>query len=53
MITVMVSCLRSLCYADNYVVNSIGNFDYVSSSSGYSGVGQRIGNFYYYRDNNQ
>jgi hypothetical protein len=35
----------------SYTANSIGNFDYVSGSNGYSGTGQQIGDFYYYNDN--
>jgi len=35
----------------NYTTNSIGNFDYVNGSNGYSGSGQQIGNLYYYNDN--
>jgi len=36
---------------NSYTANSIGSFDYVSGTGGYSGTGQRIGNFYYYNDN--
>ena len=35
----------------NYTANSIGKFDYVNGSNGYSGSGQQIGKFYYYNDN--
>ena len=55
MILIMIAsslvCLSLNCYADDYTVNSIGNFDYVNGPDGYSGTGQQIGNFYYYNDN--
>jgi hypothetical protein len=38
-------------HAQDYTVTHIGNFDYYSGPNGYSGTGQRIGQFYYYNDN--
>jgi hypothetical protein len=38
-------------FAINYNVNRVGTFDYVHGNNGYSGTGQQIGSFYYYRDN--
>lgn len=38
-------------HAQRYTHQRIGNFDYWSGPDGYSGTGQRIGQFYYYNDN--
>jgi hypothetical protein len=38
-------------HAQSYTVQHLGNFDYVYGPGGYSGTGQRMGQFYYYNDN--
>jgi len=42
---------NSFCWSENYTQQSIGSFDYISGSDGYSGTGQQIGGFYFYGDN--
>ncbi len=36
---------------NHYATQSVGNFDYVNGPNGYSGSRQKIGNTYYYDDN--
>ena len=46
----LIGCPNSFCWSDDYSTQSIGNFDYVTGSDGYSGTGQQIEDFYYYSD---
>ena len=36
--------------AEDFTVTSIGDFDFVSGSDGYTGTGMQIGNTYFYND---
>ena len=47
----LLALVTTNAFAGDYTHQRIGNFDYWSGNNGYSGVGQRIGNFYYYHDN--
>jgi len=50
-ITLGVSMLLTSAFAENYTVTSMGNFDFIHGSNGYSGTGTRMGSFYFYNDN--
>lgn len=49
--TTATRAIMPISQGGSYNVQRIGNFDYVHGLGGYSGSGQRIGNFYYYNDN--
>lgn len=51
MLVLSILFISASAFADSYTVTSIGDFDFVSGSSGYSGTGTRIGSFYFYNDN--
>ncbi len=51
--TLLFALLFTANYAqcENYTINRIGTFDFVSGSDGYQGTGKQIGSWYFYNDN--